>query len=569
MSQGATVIVVLCLLGLGSVGGALGSDGATPQTAPLTDELDANETATLWSKAPNTCLSGDVDAENGDETPDATDDELTALQELGSCTDITFKTPPDTAERWTESVHRSMTVGDAETSVYPAHATLTQSGQIADAHATFFAIHPSTRTHINDTQTTHYIAPEGTIRGVVDYRLRPGANETVETHGVSEVRLLRDGDVVATVDGTQTPALEYAFEEGGAATLSLEADIEARIAQSVGDQTTVRTDRVTVSQEIEIEVYDLEASVYYAKYPDGDDGVAIYHSQPWHGYTLTEERAVSVRGVWRYYTARDTNWDELTHATATTTDTTTSTDRPVYVHAYPSEMGPRAAPIRGGPEILEVWGTVTSSPAPTLHENVEIEVVSERYTRSDGMALRDEEIDRDAFAVAGIVRGTSAEIIEPAGGAEREIRASELSLDIVESNATAATVRVELRDAHTGLPIMLESPLELDRFSLISLDATEEYVLVGDQRVQTDILGRAEVTLTQPGVHSATYEPASWRTHDPAYLGDSASVTWHPLATATGWFTLLVDIVRYAIPVLVVLYAAKRLGAFLRIRDSL
>jgi len=43
---------------------------------------------------------------------------------------------------------------------------------------------------------------------------------------------------------------------------------------------------------------------YYAEYPNGDSGVAIFQSRPWQGYTLTEEDDARVRGVWRFYTAR-------------------------------------------------------------------------------------------------------------------------------------------------------------------------------------------------------------------------------------------------------------------------
>lgn len=273
--------------------------------------------------------------------------------------------------------------------------------------------------------------------------------------------------------------------------------------------------------------------------------------------------------MWRYYTARDTGWDELTHSARASRETVNSDSLPVYVHAYPSELGPRTEPIRDGPNILEVWGTESSSPEPAIHENVDIEVVSEAYTRSDGLALRYEDIDRDAIAVDGIVRGVSADIVEPDGGSEREIRESDLSVEIIESNATAVTLQVELRDTETGAPIMLENLFDLPRFSLIGHQSRQGYITIGDQQVRTDITGTAEVTVTQPGIYTAEYHPGSWRSHSPAYLGDTATETWHPLATPTGWFTLLVDVVRYALPFAVALYAAKRIGTFLQMRDTL
>jgi len=216
-----------------------------------------------------------------------------------------------------------------------------------------------------------------------------------------------------------------------------------------------------------------------------------------------------------------------------------------------------------------VWGTESPSPASSIHENVEVDVVSEAYTRSDGLALRHDAIDRDAIAVDGIVRGVSADIVEPDGGSEREIRESDLSVEIVESNATATTLQIELRDAETGMPIMLENPITLPRFSLIGHDSREGYITIGDQRVRTNVAGTAEVTVHQPGIYTAEYHPGSWRSHSPAYLGDTATETWHPLATPTGWFTLVVDVVRYALPFAVALYAARRIGTFLKMKDTL
>jgi len=559
------VAIVFAITGIVTLVGVdiVSADASSPASVSNSEsELDENETATLWSKAPDECISNIEYADRYGET-------RTAMQELGDCTDITFKEPPDTAERWNTHEYESLAGGDRETSIYPSSADLTDSVLIADAHATTFAIQPSTRTHLDTDQTVHYIAPDGELRGFVDYRVRLDSDSSVLSHGIEEVRLLRDGTIVDSSGGTQTPTFEYAFDRGGSTTLTLEADISARVERTVGNETRVISDRVTVSQDLDVEIYDLRALIYHASYPNGDSGVAIYQDQPWHGYTLSDDGEAKVRGVWRYYTARDTSWDRLTRSTQEGRETIDSGPRPVYVHAYPSELGPRAEPIRDGPDILEVWGTESSSPEPSIHENVKIDVVSEAYTRSDGLALRSDDIDREAIAVDGIVRGVSATIVEPDGGSEREIRESELSIEIIESNATATTLQIELRDAETGAPIMLESPITLPRFSLISHDLREGYITIGDQRVRTNLAGTAEVTVHQPGIYTAEYHPGSWRSHSPAYTGATATETWHPLATPTGWFTLLIDVVRYALPFAVALYAAKRIGTFLKMKDTL
>ncbi|WP_312911716.1 hypothetical protein [Natronosalvus caseinilyticus] len=437
--------------------------------------------------------------------------------------------------------------------------------------------------HIDPEQSVHYVAPEGTVRGFVDYRIRLDGAQlrdteivswSIQDHGINEVRLRVDETVVETAEGTHNPVFEYDFEHSGQGTLTLEADIytrlevEARVGNQSEVETRVVSDNVTVSQELEVDVYDPQAVIYYASYPDDEDGVAIYQRQPWNGYTLSEDGDVSVRGVWRYYTARDTDWDQLIESTRDGTRSLNETPRPVYVHAFPSDIGPRVEPIRDGPKLLEVWGNETESPASSMHDNVEVDVVSGPYTRSSGVALRYDEIDPDSITVEGIVRGVTAEIVEPDNGTQREIRESELSIEVVNSSDTASTLRIELRDTATGEPIMLDT-LDDPRFSLIGQDARSGYITVGDRRVRTDATGAVEITVSQPGIYTAEYHPGSWRSHQPAYLGDTATATWHPLTSPTGWFTLLVDLVRFALPFAVALYAAKRIGTFLKFNDEL
>jgi len=128
------VAVILTAVGIAVVlgGTEIGSAGGSLERG---DEhgLDENETATLWSKTPDKCISTAEYERRYGET-------RTGMEELGNCTDITFKAPPDTAERWTAADYESLEGGDVETSIYPSHASRTDSVLIADAHATTFAI---------------------------------------------------------------------------------------------------------------------------------------------------------------------------------------------------------------------------------------------------------------------------------------------------------------------------------------------------------------------------------------------------------------------------------------------
>jgi hypothetical protein len=324
----------------------------------------------------------------------------------------------------------------------------------------------------------------------------------------------------------------------------------------VDTNTTRPNETVTVSDSVDVEVYDLTAYQHYAEYPNGDVGVAIFQSRPWQGYTLGNEDRDRVRGVWRFYTARDTNWDTLTRATATEDTEVESEALPVYVHAYPSEIGPRAE-LETGPEIIEVWGFDNPSPEATIDSNVHVDVVSRQYTRSYGIAIRHDTVDRDALTVYGIVRGATAELVEPPDGSTRQLRESNLTVTVIEQTQSHATLRIELRDNETDNPIALELP---ERWRSITGESPRRgYIEIAEQRVRTNLSGVAIVTVNDPGFYTARYRPESWLGNNPAYIEDSTSTRWHPLTTLDGWWQLLVDFLWLLIPFVAMWYVSRQL----------
>ncbi|EMA06942.1 hypothetical protein [Haloferax denitrificans] len=537
-----------------------------PRPGTETNGLTENESATLWSRDSDRYVSQqDYQQQYGDDR--------TALHQLANGTDITFTRPPATAATWTRNDFADLDAGGPDTSTYPPHASLEDGTFIDDAHATIFAVTPSTRGHLDAGETPLYIAPNGTVRGLVDYRVRvPTRNETgnrttdwaLVSHEIENIRLKIDGIPVATARGTHTPELQYHTTHSWSANLTLEANISVRLKKTVEttvggeSETTVsyRTETRTVSDTLDAEIYDLAAYPYYAQYPNGDTGVAIFQSRPWQGYTLTDEETSRVRGVWRFYTARNTNWDTLVTSTASTTTTAQSDAIPVRVHAYPSQIGPRAEPVRDGPDIIDTWGTDRASPRRTIGENVTVEVVNESYTPTYGLAVRAETVDREALRVGGIVRGVNATIVDPQVGSARQLRESNLSVELVSQTTSNATLRVELRDNQTGAPIASNGS---DRQYPIGGSSHSGYITVGDQRVETNESGVAIVTLDEPGIYTARYHPGTWLGHDPAYVGDTASVRWHPLGTLDGWVAFVFEVGWQAIPFVVTFYAGRRL----------
>ncbi|MDS0301439.1 hypothetical protein NDI76_22170 [Halogeometricum sp. S1BR25-6] len=528
--------------------------------------LSENESATLWSRDADNYVSQD-------ESRQRYGDERTAIHQLANGTDITFKRPPATAATWTRNDFEDLEAGGLGTSVHPPHASLEDGVFIADAHATVFAIQPSTRSHLESGDTPLYIAPNGTMRGFVDYRVRvpngsSSGNQTIEwslaDHEIEEVRLQKDKEIIARTDGSHTPAIDYQIDDDWSATLSLEAEIHVRLKKTIQTdgingtdiQVVYREETRNVSDSIDVEIYDLSAHPYDAEYPNGDAGVAIFQSRPWQGYTLSDDGNASVRGVWRFYTARNTNWDTLVRSNRTDSAEVESDAIPVYVHAYPSRIGPRAEPVRDGPEIIDTWGTERSSPLETIGENVTIEVVNQSYETTYGVAVRAENVDRETLHVAGIVRGVNASIAEPNAGSERQLRRSNLSVEVLQQNQSQATLRIELRDNETGAPIILNDDT---RRYLIGGSARNGYITVADQKVETNASGVAIVTITEPGIYTARYHPGSWLGHNPAYVSDTATARWHPLGSIDGWFAFVFEVGWQFIPFFVMFYAGRRL----------
>ncbi|MFD1600421.1 hypothetical protein [Halobellus rarus] len=554
---------MVALLSTSGITGVVIADPPRPGTE--NNGLSENESSTLWSRDSDSYISQREYRQRYGET-------RSAGQQVANGTDVTFKRPPDTAATWSRNDFRDLDAGASNISIHPPHAQLQNSTLIADAHATFFGVHPSTRGHLESGRTPLYIAPNGTVRGLVDYRVRlPDENAsnttatewTVIEDEVTEVRLMSDTETVATSEGTQTPVIQYHLEESWETTLTLEADIRVRVKGTVvpdkgnssDEEVTYRTDTLTVSDSIDVEVYDLTASPYYATYPNGDAGVAVYQSRPWQGYTLTADGDARVRGVWRFYTARNPNWDQLVRSTRTGDTTVKSDSRPVFVHAYPSHIGPRTEPVRDGPEIIRTWGTENPAPTETIPETVNIDIVNRSYMSTYGLAVRANEVDPEDIQINGIVRGETARIVEPADKSPRQLRASNLSVEVVDQNHSAATLRIELRDNRTNAPIGLNE----SRMYPLGVESRSGTITIADQQIETNESGVAMVTVDEPGIYTAQYQPGSWLGHEPAYVSDTATVRWHPLVTIDGWFALVFEVGWQLLPFFVMFYAGKRL----------
>lgn len=378
---------------------------------------------------------------------------------------------------------------------------------IRDAHVTVFAVQPSTRVWRSPTDQPLYVAPDGVVLGVVDYRIEPpAANGTrVHDHRITETRLVVDDDVVASGAGSHTPVLRYSDLDAlgrGRHTLTVEATIVVEL--SVGNTTTRTVEQLTVRDSVRVTVYDPRVEARFAKFPDGEAGLALTGSQPWAGYAVGQQEAT---GVWRFYTARDERWDTLNVSTRDGVTSRVSPALPLQVYAYPARKGVSAS---GDLTVVDVVGD--DHAAPVIPPTIDLDVVRDRYTESSTIVAESdaEWVPDSTIVVHGIVRGTDTSI--PLSTVETTtVRQSTLTITVRNATDQTVTVGVDLRDAETGAPIQTAGRAGA--------------VVVADTRIETNHDGTATLTLPRPaGVLTARYDPEPWWESEDAFLGSSDTV---------------------------------------------
>jgi hypothetical protein len=511
--------------------------------------------------------AGDEEAANESLLDERVGENASEIEQLGAISDIPLDSPPTAVEHWNEADHREFPTSDASRSIHPQDATLSDGRFVTDAYASIVSVQPSTRARLSSDDQPLYVAPNGTLLGTVDYRIVvPEATTTPDqevewallSHRIETTRLLVNGSLEAQTNGSQMPTLSY--ESIGSATGSRERlRLEANISTTLRKETRTCTERATptqtnisesnqtdssddpsptgsdslanqtqsgesgecldwdvavsypseslvVSETVEVTVYRLFVAGIRTSYPGGDFGILVYKNNPWLGYETPDG---TVRGVWRFYSARDPDWDRLTIRSANGTTHRHSPVHPLQVSAYPIETGPSPEP-RENVTITGVEGAEISP--PSLPEAVALDVVADPYTASYRVGSRIETADHTLANITayGLVRGSETELEEPFFYTIPFNRSS-LSARILNTTAETTTVELALQDGETGEPIETQG--------------RAGYLVLGEQRLNTTANGTvtATVTATDSGI-AARYEPAVWWRHPKAYLGNSTVI---------------------------------------------
>lgn len=545
------------------------STGSTPTTTTV-----ARDTTSDWSTR--------LTADEVQSCHNASELNTTAqlLQTFENCTRVSYPNPPGTAGNQTERTFERLFAGNATVSRYPKYARLRDASVIRDAHVSIYGIHPSTRVGTDSNTTTILIAPNGTLRALVDYRLRGPSlvDGSIDSHDVASIRLRYNGTTVDSVSSTQTPVLHYEDLPQGPGTLTVEATIRVRENESTTEaNSAVQSETVlTVRDQQRVIVTDVTAAdvrIRQARYQTGTVALAVSHLHwqrlavtttrtPHQNETATPSTATSRTEIvlersWRFQTAVDGDWTQLSAATADGVERTHSASAPVYVQAVP--IGERdARPFgRAAPHgVLSVnhWRSAVSTEKPMSTERPGREPTQSTH----GVTFRFQPNRQPtAIRVFGVVRGTSARVDLREIPVET-VRQPNLGVVVHEQTGSTATLRVTLHDARTG------EPIRVDR-------ATQASLTIDGMQVPTDIDGEAVVTVDEYGPHAVQFVPGPLVATEGqgVYSSATATATWHPLQTLAGWQTVATSLLSWSVLGLVILYAGRHLGRLLHLRDHL
>jgi len=470
----------------------------------------------LWSKYQNSTPQGG-----------------SAVNELASSTDYIYIEPPSAPDRWTRGEVNEFTGGDEDASLHPTDARLVDSrnGTVKDAYVSFFAAEPSTwypdlvpvegdrRGGGRDSGggNGNLLAPAqgGEIHGFVDYRV-----QGVDSHEVtvyvydSQTTDLSDvlrGSGGAIWRGTLSDSGSFTAPYGslGSGSLNITAVVKTERTVSGGTE----TDRAVATDNVELTPYDMDdqrgapsALGRLGVYPDGDTalflGFVVQPTGGWSSVTLSDGSVL--HSNWRFFSARDTDWDTMLKSTAGGTSEANESYHPLLVHAYPSRSGTY---VNGGAE-MSVAGPRYERPA--LPDGVNLGIPNSTYRLPQQLDTRYRTASQGGdTTIGGLVAGTSSEPrIAPR---ITEIRGTNLRVGVVEERENSVEVAVSLRDGD-GQPI--------------DTRGGEDYIRIeGHGNVTTGLDGSGTTNVSpKPTAVFGEYVPEAWHEvgeGQPAYLADS------------------------------------------------
>jgi hypothetical protein len=240
--------------------------------------------------------------------------------------------------------------------------------------------------------------------------------------------------------------------------------------------------------------------------------MAVALDQPWQALTEPSEDGSLVRGVWRFYTARDPRWDRLVRHGGRGPSTRGSPARPVAVHAFPARAAVETTPGRLGARIADSWGPTRRSPVGALPDSVTVGVTTERYPSPAALELTvPGRPSPTTVGVRGIVNG-SHQTVQPA--TSLHLRPTSLQTSWHDASEGPRRLRITVEEARTGESI--ETGGRPGRGFDDRPDRTRHVVIVDGREHALDEDGGVTVWVAPSSPATVRYRPASW-TRPPAY----------------------------------------------------
>ncbi|WP_337653102.1 hypothetical protein [Halomontanus rarus] len=474
----------------------------------------------LWSEDVD---DGNLSVDDFEGTNVSSDGEFATR--LAESTDVSFEQPPDAVATWNDGDFDGFSPGGDDESVHPDGASLEDGEYIKDAYVELYAVQPSTILH-EDNGTTQYVAPDGDVLAISDYRVLLPEDDTsgseqdewslTET-SVDSIELKADGETLSTSDGHQA-TLSYE-DLSGSVELTVEAEITAtikhvsldcpdwvvvdRVCEGIWSEEVDNLERsktVTASRDVVVSQLS-ESSGTRVEFEADDDrtGAVINANSTWS--TIDVDDDAQARSNWWFYTGGKSGWHTMVSSTATESARTESSLRPLQVHAYPDrEMPdvPTQSVAGENPLIIEeAWGA--ERPGPSFPANIDTDP-AESYVDADSIAISSTTLEADTFdevTVHGIVQGQSQTVSlnEP-----MTVHETNLTLSVLESNSTRATVRAEVTENTTNNPV------------------STGQVVVGDRSTSVNASGLAVLEVgSSSSLVRGQYVPQEWWQTDRPY----------------------------------------------------
>jgi hypothetical protein len=566
--------IAVCVLVLsGAVTGVSSGDNVTAENATVGDlsespqhGYNASEIQAGLSLDPDTNYQSNADF--GNNTFGARVD----------ATDAVYTRPRATYRDWNKQEHMGFSPGGESASRYPESATLYDGRWIRDAHATRFRHSPSTIAYY-DNKAIKYTGSEGTVRGVVDYRVkqpisdgRPGNPHRFETfrdrslkdHSIKSVCVIRklersqivdrenvcqDGPwVIGTDSPSPHPAIDYANQNQRSPTnytlvAVIEASVNVKVEQyrdndnddeydpewDVVDE-YVATDTVIATDQWVATPYDFQETAFSqtnysgTQYEDGRSGV--YFEAPEHPWAGLKVDDTYVSSEWRFYSHRNTDWDTVTKTTNTGDKTTATYETvPIQNYAVPSPYGVKIQQPSQGSDITVAdvkQNEEQTIPTKASHENLSIRFAGNQskplprnYSRVTALTVQGDNIGYDNVTAKGAVNGSEKDAGTAALRFDVDRKESNLTARVDEANSTHVAVNIWLHD-EDGNPIALG---ERHR-GVIRLPT--------NRTIQTNRTGQARVVIENHTTGRIQYEPEIWHGKTVAYKPSAAYYKAYP-----------------------------------------